>query len=350
MTSGKEAGATAMVPLSHSEALAAAYAALAALRARGVTPITVAAVARVAGLARSVIYKDDADWQQLRDVIAGRAPAAIELEAATFNLREREGWELALDRLAARMAACEGETIAIKTLADGVYTTLLTQLHRYVAKAKSAPETRERLSKLQKDNEEYTRLVPQLRAEIATLRANRAVPGEIRSLTRKEVVSSSGADLRQDTLVVSDVDDMLIEEINALDAHFDDANPARIPSTVYVLYGNVASGKSIWINEHQPATPGVSLYIDGPHHTKTARRMVLKRVRKLKPICRVVCVRIQANIDLCLERNKSPIRVRRHRAVPDAVIRDIGAALEEVTLDEGFDAIEIVDVGGRDGR
>jgi len=168
------------------------------------------------------------------------------------------------------------------------------------------------------------------------------MPPDVRALAKKEVLVIYDEPLgdRGD-----DLEDPVIDAANSLDDFFAAPHGARVPAIVYILCGNFASGKSRWIKEHSPLTPGVNLYVDGTNHTIRMRKLLLRRIKKLSSDCTVACVRVRATLEECLRRNDNPSRARANKSLPRELIKQLASRFEEISIEEGFDQILLVGQG-----
>jgi hypothetical protein len=319
----------------HEEALSRAYAALFTLRQEGKPKPPITEIARRSGVQRSTMYTDHPDWNQFREVVRlglslkGVTQAGVELE-------ETATWVRRVEAVERRLAKAETDLQTYKLAADTVFTTLTAQLHKYVMLSKETPAQTNLRAALLKENSEIKHELARLRNENAELKLQTTWPADLRPLSKKEVLVIHD-DLSAGKHV--DMEDHVIEASNNLDDYFAPPHGAQVPTVVYIMCGNVASGKSRWIKEHKPLMPGINLYIDGTNHTARMRKLLLKRIRKLSPYCTIACVRVRAVLDDCLKHNENPARVRSKKSVPRELIIRVDSEFEEISIGEGFDQI-----------
>lgn len=321
----------------HKEAVDSAYMAIALLRAKGVIRPSVTLVAKQAGLSRAVVYSKHADWVEVRDVIINdKTSKRLRLAGASLSrdAHSQDRFERAVDAI----ESAEAEIKKIRERADSIYSMLLEQLHKYVALSKNAPKMNDDRAKLFKELANIKEMNARLATENSLLRAQSEVSADVRPLSRKEVLAVEEVTKRGVTRD-ADLNDFVIDAVNKLDDYFTAEQKQKVPSIVYVLCGNFASGKSTWVKNHECRIPGVNLYVDGVHHTATMRKLLIRRIKKLAPRCIVACVWIRTALDICLLRNELPERVKAKICVPSDLIKKVGSGFEKVGFDEGFDEI-----------
>lgn len=317
----------------HRQHFAAAVTAYKALCTNpGDRRITIRRVAAAAAVSAQIISRaHNDDWARLKAAILGGQPLYPEFGVIDDRERIRSRARRENKALDVRVKAME---TAVGTLTTSVHLELETLreevARQLILRQHPAPTRRE----LRVNNEAFD-----AKEEVARLKARltgiipaphvapekhlyQAIqPGEMRqSLTPDHLVRHDGAD-------PSFLGPLLT------------GTPIR---AVYVLCGNFASGKLTWTRNHLPDTDGMHIYVIAPHHTRASRRHVLHHVRSHIPACRIVCVRIDVSLLVCLERNGERTRQNQQRMVPGEVIRHVDLRFEEVTIDEGFDAIECV--------
>ncbi len=327
----------------HTRTVGQAYAAYTTLRARHPgARITYAAIARLAGISRPVIYKDDPDWQEFRDVVENRKQSPT-LEIATVEMREREAWERDIERLKDLAATCEAALKTNMAFSDEVYEALCGEALKYALLSAPLPAEQDKNVEVLKDLSVARHEINRLKTRIERLTAGKHTYDDPLP-SHTPLVVTVGKTIPRNELTTDGLVETFMDTINEMDAYFALDDIERRPGIVYVLCGNFASGKSTWIRQHRPPMSGIALYIDGPHHTSRMRRDLVRRIRKLSPRCRIVCIRIIVNLDICLGRNGKPERARTGMVVPGSVIREIETVLgaQEVTVGEGFNSIEIV--------
>jgi hypothetical protein len=115
---------------------------------------------------------------------------------------------------------------------------------------------------------------------------------------------------------------------------FANALHARRPSTkVYVLVGPQGAGKSTWAKSHASRLPD-AIFFDAILVKRIERAPVLS-IAKAHAVA-VVAVWFQTPLELCIARNAArPI----DEVVPEQAIRNVYAAVEPPSADEGFEHI-----------
>lgn len=328
------------IQFNHTEALSNAYAALHALRGEGHPTPAFTLLEKRSGVRRSTMYTSHQDWVCFREVVKQNLSIKHLIEAGVAS-EEKAAWVRRLESLDERVKKVQVDIQSVKRTLDEVFTRLASELHKYVLRAKETPQQANLRGETLKQNANLRQDVERLKSENTELRHASSMPTDIRVLAKKEVVTIDD-DLSGDTCRDYDFHDGAVDVANSLDDFFAESHGARIPAVVYILCGNIASGKSKWIRDHMPYVPGVNLYLDGTNHTALIRRIFIKRIRKLAPACMLVCVRLFAELDVCLKRNSNSYRARTKKLLPEELLTNICNAFEEVSIDEDFDQIILV--------
>ncbi|MGO9379978.1 MAG: hypothetical protein ACLP29_15715 [Dissulfurispiraceae bacterium] len=321
----------------HEKYVDAAYSAIAFFHQQGIKKPAVCKVAEKALIGRATLYTDHPDWVEVRAVIAGKPSPRIKM--AAIELSENQKWQRQLGQLKAEISTLGQKLKDIRNSTDSTYDKLLQLVHKYFILSKETPLEVENRTKIALDYTNLRERLERMEVENRHLRAERNLEGTVLPFSKKKVVDvyplSSRSTLRTESLFA-----MSIDAINSLDNYF--ATEEFSPRVVYVMCGQFGSGKSRWIDEHKPEYRGTALYIDGVNHTLDMRLLIAKRIRKLKSDCRIICCRVFASVDDCLERNQDDTRKRLGLTVSDALIKQVQQVFEEVNGPEEFDAIEYI--------
>jgi hypothetical protein len=321
----------------HEIKLDAAYGAIAALLNRG-DPVNHSSVARESGVSRGTISASELpDWLEVREVIKGKPSPRLAL--AAVELTETQKWERQVRELHKKIDELESALLNAQTISNDVFHRLLAQLNKYVVLKHRTPRQIGQQASTLEDNAKLRERLNVLEAENELLKSEKKVPGNVLGLVRKETINIFPPEKRP-KLHAREIHGLCIDAMNELDRFF--KNQDQAPRLVYVMCGPFAAGKSRWIINHKPVGQSNVLYVDGTNHTPDLRMLFIKRLRSLSQNCRIICCRVFATIDECLERNTYPERKRMDLTVPEAVMRHVHEAFDEVSFDEGFDAIELV--------
>ncbi len=320
--------------LTHDKALALVYNTIATLRAQGKTKITVSEVAKISGVSRSTINSNQKDWIEVRDVIQNNR-SSPKVKMVSDEIQEKNKWQIEASRLERELLSCQEYLLELTEDAESVYKKLLDQLHKYVYKANKVPEKMDRESKILIELQELRKQVEYYEAKIRNLEANSLQNTNMLPFIKKETIEVYKEIPKVN---ITDFIDVTIDALDELDTYFMKSNS---PEVVYILCGNFASGKSTWISKHKALYQGTNLYFDGTNHSKTIRKCIVKHIRKIKPECKIICVRTLCDVSQCLKRNINDTRIRLKNFVSDELIRNIGKNFEEVSVNEGFDGIII---------
>ena len=114
----------------------------------------------------------------------------------------------------------------------------------------------------------------------------------------------------------------------------DEALRAATPNTrVYVMVGPQGSGKSTWVRANAPGLRDAIVF-DAILVKRSERETVL--VPAYKHRVRAVAVWMRTPLDLCISRNAARPE---DEVVPEQAIRNVFAAVEPPSLDEGFERV-----------
>lgn len=303
--------------------------------------LTVARVAKAAGLSRQVISRAaNDDWQRLKEAVEAGEPLYPEFGLLDDRERVLSADQRAVDALRTRVDACEARVKHLTSLSNIAIPNLQGEAQRLLARLAEHPRKETELYSTRAD-------LAQARSEVESLKArvnwqsDRSLP----SYNKTPYHTIPFGCVRTD-LTASHLEEFYNGSLDPLGDILKTASLVTPLQAVYLLCGNHASGKYTWVSAHRPHAGGLYIYVIAPYHTRDSRRSVIAYIRSYRIDCRIVCVRIFANLFDCLERNGTRERQREQKMVSGDLIRYIDANFQEVTIDEGFDAIECVgDVG-----
>ena len=311
--------------MASEENLRKAYAAISVLRAKGLSKINVGLVASTAGIARSTFYLDDDEWKEVRAVIRGKPSNQVKLkqvEVAEKSLADRR-----IEAFSGRLAETEKEVIRIQTIADQVYRELIDEVQRWFVKASESPAKKTQMARYLQELNSSRKDVARLRSENRVLEAQIEVAGVVHPLVQKKIISL-------DLGTVGDIFTSFLGQFDALAPLHDNAH--GIVST-YLVCGLPFSGKSRWIESHQPSVPGTHIYVDSCAHTADIRRFIANRVHSTKR-SEVHCVWLRAGEESCIERVVS-LGVGREASLKMEEIKKIALKFEAPSFEEPFDSV-----------
>lgn len=311
--------------MANAENLEKAYAAIGSLLAKGVSKLSVGRVASESGLARQTFYQKDNDWTEVLEVIKGKPSSRVKL--VQVEIERKTDTVNRLENLIKRVDAAEQEVHRLEDVASKVYRELIDEVQRWFDKAIESPKSRNQVSKyieeLNRTRDELERLV----AENRLLKAERDA-GKIKPFFMKKTIGLPYSPQQ-------------VEIIEAFLTQFEAAAPTaqakEIIAEVYLLCGLPLSGKTFWIQQHQPNSSGLHLYIDGCNLQADLRRFLMKRLRSATK-APIHCVWVRTSADVCVSRIIAP---RTGGATAD--LRDFISRLDKEfelpTLEEPFNSI-----------
>jgi hypothetical protein len=316
--------------MAREEILSKVYNAIGRLRANGTVDLNVDLVAASAGIARSTFYLDDPDWKEVREVIRGKASHLVKL--VEVEVTEASRTRTKLNELQAR---CDQLGIEAKTLreqADTIYRKLINQLQYYFALAEETPAKRQRNTKILMESGELNQEVTRLRAEVAHMRIQQAQVPVASPISSKRFIHIPS--IYPTVQTTSDQYSLFLDQLNSA---IPSSEVGKIVVAVYLLCGLPLSGKTKWANQHKPTQPGVSMYIDAISGTRESRGFMVERVRKLTD-APVICVRVRADQNTCVERSRLFNKGAQHVRIQEA-IESMALRFEEVALSEPFEMV-----------
>lgn len=312
--------------MASSDALERAYAAIARLRQQGIARPSVDAVAEVAGLARSSFYQKDDEWSEVRAVIKGKPSPRVKLvELAVSDANKATS---RISDITSRVAKLEEDLASTNKFADEVYQRLIDQVQYYFARAEESPKKREQSKKQIDELKQARHDLNSAQAELVELRREIQRPNVVKHRALKKIVRLPPA---------GDASNMFSAFLDELERQVPDAASAKVISSVYVVCGYPKCGKTGWINRHEPAEPGIALYIEGSNHTRSIRSFLTTRLRKLTSR-NIACVWVGGSAEVVEERCRSAYSGIEHVQKQEEIQR-IQRELEFVDLSEDFDLI-----------
>jgi predicted kinase len=121
------------------------------------------------------------------------------------------------------------------------------------------------------------------------------------------------------------------QSFEALDAALLAATPA---TTLYILVGAQGAGKSTWARQFIRDAPHAIVF-DAVLPKKSEREPII-RAAKVHQISTMIAVWFRTPLEMCLARNAARPQ---DEVVPERGIRNVHAAVEPPTTDEGFDSV-----------
>ncbi|MBK6472989.1 MAG: hypothetical protein IPF94_20345 [Betaproteobacteria bacterium] len=312
--------------MASSDALERAYAAIARLRQQGVARPSVDAVAEVAGLARSSFYQKDDEWSEVRAVIKGKASPRVKL--VEMMVSDAQKATSRVSDITERVAKLEEDLANTNKYAEEVYQRLIDQVQYYFARADESPKKLEQSKKQINELKQARHDLQLAQTELIELRRESQRSNVVKHRVLKKIVKLPAA---------KNASDLFSVFLDELDRLFPDAASTKTISGVYVVCGYPKCGKTDWINRHEPANPGIALYIEGTNHTRSIRSFLTGRLRKLTSQ-NISCVWIDINFEVVRDRCRNAYQGLAHVEKEDE-IQTIQKELETVALSEDFDQI-----------
>lgn len=305
--------------MAKGKSIQAAYSAIAQLRREG-RKVTPSAVASLAGIGRSTLYREDADWIEVMAAIeGGELPPSTIVELAPVVPRER----LRIAALADRVRLLEEELEETVKVADQTYQRLIDQLQYYFTLSHDTPNRRDETRKLRLELTASREEVNKLRRELNASDGSSNVLNAKGNKRKIEIPAGLSA--------AKSVDHFLV----ALHQVIPDSIVGKAFTSIAFVCGLPFSGKTNWIDRQVAPGPGASLFIEGSLHTVEIRELMLRHVRRLCN-AEITCVWILADAETCIRRIGS-LNVA-DRAL-EKLIETIHADTAPVTITEEFDFI-----------
>lgn len=115
-----------------------------------------------------------------------------------------------------------------------------------------------------------------------------------------------------------------------LDVALKDATPSTM---VYVMVGPQGAGKSSWVRKNREALPP-SIFFDAILVKRSERKPIIDAAKALG--VKVIAVWLKTSLDMCIVRNAArPL----DEIASELAIRNVHAAIEVPSLDEGFSEV-----------
>ena len=311
--------------MANAETLEKAYAAIGSLRAKGHSQLDVGLVAKAGGIARSTFYLDDDEWREVRAVIKGKASSRVRLvqvEVVKSSLAT-----LQLEALSVRVAEAEEEIAHIQSVADKIYRELIDEVQKWFAKASETPEKQAKVAQILGELNSARRELERLRAENQVLQARVDSNDSLRPLVRKAIINLNTLNSPGETF------ENFFKQFEILLPHKSNAHGI---TAAYLLCGLPGSGKTSWIEAHEPSSPGVYLYVDSCAHTADFRRFIANRIRETTN-ARVHCVWLRPDGAICNERISVSAKTI-GGSLEEAQIHRVKLSFEEPDFGEPFDS------------
>ena len=312
--------------MASSETLNRVYAAIGTLRAKGVSGMNVGLVAAAAGVARSTFYLKDKEWEEVRAVIKGKPSALVKL--VQVEVEEKSLATRQIEALSARLAEAEKTVIHIQSTADKVYRELIDEVQRWFVKASEKPGKQKQMARYLHELNSTLKESERLRSENGLLQAQIERAGEIRPLVYKKIISLNALESPGEIFT------SFLKQLDVLNSQH--GNLHEIVNA-YLVCGLPCSGKTRWIESHQPSAPGTHIYVDSCAHTVDIRRFIANRIRDTSK-SEVHCVWLRASEHNCVGRVAS-IAAGRDASVKEEEIRRVASRFEPPVFDEPFNSI-----------
>lgn len=305
--------------MARSDFLSRAYSALEELVSEGVVRISVSEVAKRAGIGRATINQSaDEDWRKFRNEIRMREKLNTESIQRVNNISVTE--------LRRRVKDLEAQVGVLRGQAAITYSQLIDRVQYYYALAAESPKMRSEKAKLVKELTSQRKHAQILKSQLDLALANSESIGATALIIKKIILSKS----------LFNQHDIISSFIHKLYEYRDDFSGSPIVD-VFLTCGLPLSGADIWIDEHRPTKPGVSLYIDCICVREDVRKLLLVLLRREFKSA-IHCVRLRANSDVC--RARASMQYSGSEQV--LVIKDIedqAAQFQEVHFAEDFDSV-----------
>lgn len=301
------------------------YATISALQSGGRKKLSVMEVAKLSGVARATInQKHDPDWVKVREVIKGTAHSGVYAKDSSEDVKKPLKNTQEIHH---RLKELEEQLDLLRERASTTYNQLIDRVQYYFALASEKPAKQVEKAKLLQELTHQKSQNAILRADLKAALAESLTPAVSGIITSKIILEVPNA--------VSDSEAILsfLEELDSLSSQ----NRSSLVTAVYIMCGLPMCGKSSWIDNHKPLTPGVSLYVCGASDTVSTRNLLVSRVRK-EFNAPVHCVRFGLGLDACISRAEKQFNGAALE-LNISSIKGVAARFEEIQFSENFDSI-----------
>ncbi|MDH4565636.1 hypothetical protein E8E95_02980 [Pseudomonas sp. BN414] len=309
--------------MANQDLLNRVYATISALHKGGRKKLSVMEVAKLSGVARATInQKHDPDWVKVREAIKGTFHSGSDAEDSSAVLEQPLK---STQEIHQRLKEFEEQLALLRERANTTYNQLIDRLQYYFALTSEKPAKQMEKAKLLQELTHQKNQNAILRADLKAALAESLTPAVSGIITSKSILEVPNT-LSEPEAILD-----FLEKLDSL------SNRSSLVTTVYILCGLPMCGKSSWIENHKPPTPGVSLYVSGASETASIRNLLASRVRKAFNVP-VHCVRFRIGLDACISRAEKQF----NGAVLElniSLIKSVAARFEEIQFIENFDSI-----------
>ncbi|MDX3943662.1 hypothetical protein QYP06_31785 [Pseudomonas aeruginosa] len=301
------------------------YATISALQSDGRKKLSVMEVSKLSGVGRATInQKHDPDWVKVREVIKGTTHSGVYTKDSSEDVKKPLKNTQEIHH---RLKELEEQLALLRERASTTYNQLIDRVQYYFALASEKPAKQVEKAKLLQELTHQKNQNAILRADLKAALAESLTPAVSGIITSKIILEVPNA--------VSDSEAILsfLEKLDSLASQ----NRSSLVTAVYIMCGLPMCGKSSWIENHKPPTPGVSLYFSGASDTVSTRNLLVSRVRK-EFNAPVHCVRFSLGLDACISRAEKQFNGAALE-LNISSIKVVAARFEEIQFSENFDSI-----------
>jgi hypothetical protein len=303
-----------------------AYATIGALLAKGATRLTVEQVAAASGLARQSFYQQDDAWKEVRAVIKGKHSTRIKL--VQVEIKQKTESVKSLEVLLKRVEEMEQEVERIGVIASTVYKELIDEVQRWFHIASESPRKKTQLREYINELNATRNDLQRVRVENELLKAERGLSNIVLPLILKKTVTLP----MQGEL--GDIFDSFLQQYKTL---LPTSHAVETLGAVYILCGLPYSGKTTWIKEHKPKSPGMYIYVNSCAHQAHIRRFIANQVQS-STNAEIHCVWVRTDVKICAERS-AKANSGAANALKQQEIKTIQKAFQEPSLSEPFHSV-----------
>lgn len=311
--------------MANSENVNKAYAAIGSLLASGVKKLTVEKVREASGLARQTFYQNDKDWQEIRAVIKGKPSSRVKL--VQVEIKQKSESARKLDALFGRIETMEQEVTRLEQTASQVYKDLIDEIQRWFYKASETPKKSAAVARYIEELNGMREELERVNAENRLLKAQSGAQESVRILSHKKIIELN---------VLAKPGDLFNEFLRQYQSLVPTSAVAASVRAIYILCGLPFSGKTTWIKNHKPTSPGLHIYIDSCAHQADIRGFIANQIASAN--VETHCVWMRRNIQVCLERS-SIAYVGAASVSKKLEIESVAANFEPPSLVEPFDSV-----------
>lgn len=311
--------------MAKQELLNRVYQTISALHKSGKNKLSVMEVAKLSGVARATInQKSDPDWEVVRGVIKSTFDPKQSLEESNVVFAKPHH---SFEDVHRRLEELEQQLSLLRDRANTTYDQLMDRVQYYFALASEKPAKQVEMAKVIQELNYQKRQNAILRSDLKAALAESKNPA-VSGLVSSKLIIDIPVSITEPEAIRR-----FLEKLDSLICE----NRSSLITAAYIMFGLPMCGKSCWIENHKPHTPGVSLYISGACDTASIRSLIISRLTKEFSVP-IHCVRFDVPLDVCIARAERQFNGAALE-LNISLMKTAASRVEEIQFTENFDSI-----------